>query len=65
MESFIESDFAGRVLWVWTEGRVTERGSLIPPCGYLVKRFNNLAKIKQEIEMNGETISSTQWCPDN
>jgi hypothetical protein len=64
MESFTETDFAGRYLLVWTEGRVTEMG-LIPPCGYLVKMFKNLAKIKQEIEMKGETISSTEWVPDD
>ena len=65
METFTETDFVGRFLWVWTEGRITERGTLIPRCGYLVKKFKNLEKIKKEIDKNGETISSTEWCPDD
>ena len=61
MNTFTDSDFVGRTLYVSTNSRQGTRG-LIPVCIHIVQNKKKLDSLLKELELEGETIESMKWC---
>jgi len=60
MNTFTDSDFIGRTLYVSTNARQVARG-LIPVCIHIVKTKKNLDRLLKDLELKGETVASMKW----
>jgi len=60
MQTFTDSDFIDRTLYVSTNPRQVA-GGLIPVCIHIVKNKTKLQNLLNELELKGETVASMVW----
>jgi hypothetical protein len=60
MQTFTDSDFIDRTLYVSTNSRQVV-GGLIPVCIHIVKNKTKLQDLLNELELKGETVASMVW----
>jgi hypothetical protein len=60
MQTFTDSDFIGRTLYVSTNSRQVA-GGLIPVCIHIVKNKTKLQDLLNELELKGETVVYMAW----
>jgi hypothetical protein len=60
MNTFTDSDFIGRTLYVSTNSKQVKNG-LIPVCIHMVKNKKELNRLLKELELEGTTVAAIQW----
>jgi len=60
MNTFTDSVFIGRTLYVSTNSKQVKNG-LIPVIIHMVKNKEELNRLLKELELEGTTIAAIQW----